>query len=105
MVQAITSLDSFKEHVNSGKKIAIDFWAEWCGPCKAISPVYEGLESKYPDIAFFKVDVDNCSDISEEVGIRAMPTFMTFQNGEKTGEIVGASPQKLTALIEMLASA
>lgn len=105
MVQPIVSLEEFKAEISSGKKIAIDFWATWCGPCRAISPHFEKLAGQYQDITFLKVDVDEAAEIGQEVGIRAMPTFMTFQNGNKIGELVGAVPGKLTDLISELAAA
>jgi len=79
--------------------VLIDFWATWCGPCRVISPIFEKLSNEFDGVAFYKVDVDEQADISEEVGIRAMPTFFLFENGEKKGELVGASPPKLQELV------
>ncbi|KXN93122.1 Thioredoxin, partial [Leucoagaricus sp. SymC.cos] len=78
------------------KPIVVDFWAEWCGPCRLISPTYESIAKKAgANVGFYKVDVDTQSEISEEVGIRAMPTFIVFRKGEKKHELVGASPPRL----------
>ncbi|KAK3823551.1 MAG: thioredoxin [Benniella sp.] len=104
MVKDITSLEEFQQLINSGKKIAIDFWAEWCGPCRFVSPVFEKLEAQYPDIEFIKVDVDNAAEISQEIGIKAMPTFIAFHNGFKVDEVIGANSQALQALLERFAS-
>ena len=71
--------------------------ATWCGPCKMISPLFEKFAAEAPadKIAFYKVDVDEQEQISQEVGIKAMPTFVFFKKGEKVTEVVGAVPQKL----------
>ncbi|EFR03621.1 thioredoxin [Nannizzia gypsea CBS 118893] len=98
-VPAIEGLAKFNEIINSGKVVAIDFWATWCGPCRTISPVFETLSTKHTDIEFYKVDVDAEADIAQEVGIRAMPTFIIFKDGMKQGELVGANPQHLEAML------
>ncbi|CAL1712895.1 unnamed protein product [Somion occarium] len=72
MVQEIKNLAEFKEIISGDKVVIIDFWAEWCGPCKQISPIFEKLSADFPNLAFYKVNVDEASDISEEVGIRAV---------------------------------
>ncbi|KAF4611857.1 hypothetical protein D9613_004345 [Agrocybe pediades] len=101
VVKAIESFDEFKTLINSGKPILIDFWATWCGPCKAISPIFEKLSNNAPEgVEFYKVDVDDQEAIAQEVGIRAMPTFILFQNGEKKADLVGARPDGLTTLID-----
>jgi thioredoxin 1 len=100
-VIAIKSLAEFQQIINSGKPVLIDFWAAWCGPCRAISPVLENLSDQgdYSGVEFYKVNVDEQTDIAQEVGIKAMPTFMLFQGGNKVKELVGANPQALQALV------
>ncbi|KAI9638928.1 thioredoxin-like protein, partial [Dioszegia hungarica] len=73
----------------------VDFWATWCGPCKLISPHFEKLEQKYPQIKFVKVDVDEQAEVAQEVGVRAMPTFVAYNKGEKVKDLTGAQPAKL----------
>lgn len=100
-VQSIKSYEEFKEITGGDKIIVIDFWATWCGPCKMIGPVFEKI-SETPageKLGFYKVDVDEQSQIAGEVGIRAMPTFIFFKNGSKIEEIVGADPSKLQAAV------
>ncbi|OGM42500.1 thioredoxin [Aspergillus bombycis] len=100
-VTALNSLTEFQTLINSDQVVIIDFWATWCGPCRAISPVFEQLASipEFSSIKFVKVDTDEQQDIAEEVGIRSLPTFMVFQNGIKVDELVGASPPGLEQLV------
>ncbi|PFH47340.1 hypothetical protein AMATHDRAFT_67880 [Amanita thiersii Skay4041] len=102
-VTPITSKTEFDTIINSGKPVLIDFWATWCGPCRVISPVFEKLSNNFPGVEFYKVDVDEQDAISQEVGIRAMPTFMLFKNGAKVDDLVGASPPGLEALVKKAA--
>ncbi|GAA5858548.1 hypothetical protein JCM8547_007355 [Rhodosporidiobolus lusitaniae] len=97
LVASIESFDQFKEVTGGDKLVIIDFWATWCGPCKVIGPVFEKLADKFPEIGFYKVDVDSQEEVAAEVGIKAMPTFILFKGGEKVGTVVGADPNKLKA--------
>ncbi|CDS10623.1 hypothetical protein LRAMOSA11109 [Lichtheimia ramosa] len=101
-VTPIRNLEEFNQIISQTDKVAIDFWATWCGPCRMISPIFEELAHKYPGVRFYKVDVDDVADVSQEVGIRAMPTFILYKNGEKFDEVVGADPNRLKDAISRL---
>jgi thioredoxin 1 len=78
----------------SGKKlVAADFWAPWCPYCMRLKPVFEMIASKYPDIIFVKVNVDEQQDLTSRYGIRGIPVIKFFCEGKEVGEIVGYVPQ------------
>ncbi len=92
MAIEITDLN-FEEIVLKSNKLAVvDFWAEWCGPCKMIAPVISELSEQYKDKAVIgKVDVDNNPAITAKYGIRSIPTLLFFKNGQIVDKVVGAT--------------
>jgi thioredoxin 1 len=85
---------------NTDKLVVVDAFAEWCGPCKAIAPKVHAWSEEHTDVDFVKFDVDESPDVAQELGIRAMPTFLFFKNGEKITEVVGVNPPALEAAIK-----
>ncbi|KAG9244343.1 thioredoxin [Calycina marina] len=89
----------FDAALKDNKIVVLDAFATWCGPCKAIAPKIVSFSETHTGAHFVKIDVDECPDVAQELGVRAMPTFMIFKNGEKIQEIVGANPVALEAAI------
>ena len=97
------STNDFKsEVVESDTPVLVDFWAEWCGPCKVIAPVVEELAKDYEGkIKFGKVNVDDHNMVASEYGVRSIPTLLIFKNGAVVNQIVGAVPkEKITAILD-----
>jgi thioredoxin 1 len=97
MGKAIEITDAnFDEITNTDKPILVDFWAEWCGPCKMIGPVVEELASDYEGKAVIgKVDVDSNPNTSAKFGIRSIPTLLVIKNGKIVEKQVGAVPKSV----------
>ncbi len=87
--------ENVKALIDSGDAIVIDFWAEWCVPCKRVAPIVDSLAEQYADkVKIGKYNVDDNSDISTEYGIRNIPTILFFKDGELKERHVGSISQK-----------
>lgn len=102
----VTFTDSnFDELMAAGKPVVVDFWAEWCGPCRMVGPVIEELAEEYKDqVIIGKCDVDENGDLPGRFGIRNIPTVLFFKNGELVDKQVGSAPkptyaEKIKALL------
>ncbi|KAK4126403.1 thioredoxin-like protein [Parathielavia appendiculata] len=102
-VHIIDSVDQFKQTIAKNHVVLLDAFATWCGPCKAIAPQVArwAQDPEYKGKTYFaKFDVDAVPDLAEKLGIRAMPTFVVFKDGEKVDEFLGANPPALLNLLK-----
>lgn len=87
--------DFEKDVLQSKVPVLADFWAEWCGPCRAAAPILEELDTEYQGkVNFAKVNVDGNSSIAARYGIASIPTMLVFQNGQPVQQIVGLRPKR-----------
>ncbi len=92
-VIVLTSSNFKDEVISSEKKVLIDFWAPWCGPCRMMGPVIDEIAGEVADVKVCKVNVDEEPDIAMKYGIMSIPTLLLFENGEVTGKSIGAVPK------------
>ena len=85
----LTSQD-FDQEKAKNELLLVDFWAEWCGPCKSMHPIFTRMAKKYKSVRFARVNVDNAQDIAMRYGVQSIPTFIMFKNGEVANTMVGA---------------
>ena len=88
-VMELTSQD-FDQKKSENELLLVDFWAEWCGPCKSMHPIFSRMAKKYKSVRFARVNVDNAQDIAMRYGVQSIPTFIMFKNGEVANTMVGA---------------
>ncbi|CAD5255931.1 MULTISPECIES: thioredoxin [Imperialibacter] len=97
MGKAIEVTDAnFEEIISSDKPVLVDFWAEWCGPCKMIGPIVEELAGDFEGKAVIaKMDVDMNPQVPAKFGIRSIPTLLVFKNGQVVDKQIGAVPKSV----------
>lgn len=81
------------EVLNSSKKVLVDFWASWCGPCRMVGPIVEEIANERPDIKVCKINVDEQPELAAKFGIMSIPTLMVFENGKVVNQSAGARPK------------
>ncbi|CAO3572665.1 unnamed protein product [Mortierella alpina] len=104
MIKQVKSREEFDQVLASHAKVVIQFTAIWCSHCKAIAPTLAEYDRDFEDIAFIKVDIDDLPEVSEDAGIRAMPTIHFIYQGQRSDELVGADNTKLIQQINALAA-
>ncbi|KAJ5384824.1 Thioredoxin [Penicillium concentricum] len=106
-VVEISSKEQFSSLLTSSRLVVADFYADWCGPCKAIAPAYNSLAtqlSRPNHITFTKINVDHQQELAKAYGVTAMPTFIVFKNGRVNQTVKGANPTQLNQIVQKLAS-
>jgi thioredoxin 1 len=99
-VLKITAQNFEQEVLQSDKPVLVDFYADWCGPCKMMAPVIEEIAEEAADIKVGKLNIDNEMEIAQKYGVMSIPTLIVFKNGEEVKRDLGAKPKK--AVLDML---
>ncbi len=86
---------NFNEEINREKLVLVDFWAEWCMPCRMLTPILERLEKEFKEVEFAKLNTDENPNIAMKYGIFSIPTVMMFYKGEVVNSFVGAMPESV----------
>ena len=92
--------DNFEELLHADKPVLLDFFAEWCGPCRMIAPFIEQIAEEHPEYVICKIDVDEEPELAEAFGVQSIPTLVVMKNGEVVNTAVGGRPK--AAILELL---
>ena len=100
MIEHLETQEAYNTAIKSSDVVLIDFYAQWCGPCKRIAPQLEALAEELKEtVAFYKVDVDVNEEVVLQEGVKAMPTFILYKSGERVLDIVGADMEKVKSAV------
>lgn len=100
MIDKIYQEEFDEKVINSPNTVVVDFFADWCGPCKMLSPVLEKLDSMNPDVVFYKVNIDENPSLADEFEVRSIPNVVIFKNGQAADRSIGfVSEQQLQEII------
>jgi len=97
VIELISS--NFEQMISRETPTLVDFWAEWCGPCRAMHPVFTRLSKKFKKIRFARLNIDENRDIATKLGIQSIPIFIMFKNGQPVDRVVGAVGEPGISLI------
>ncbi len=93
---AVSDAEFSSQVLDAGNPVLVDFWADWCGPCKMIAPIVEELAEEYDgQVIFTKLDVDANPKTAMEFGIRSIPTLLLFKEGKVAEQVIGAVPKSM----------
>jgi thioredoxin 1 len=88
-----TNGEKFSEDIKEGDVI-VDFWAEWCGPCRILHPVLEEIDQERNDLKIISLNIDHDQEIAVSFGVQSIPTLILFRGGEEIGRLIGAQPKR-----------
>jgi thioredoxin 1 len=94
-----SALQAFKKLINKGN-VVVDFYADWCGPCKSLAPKFVNLSNECSNVTFVKVNVDSHKEVSQQFNVRSLPSILFFKDGKRVDTVTGNSPNEIKTKIK-----